>query len=204
MKTIVLLVLLAAINTANAADNHIIKQYFAIEDSQVLEIDVPVGNLEMIAYDGEQIEVSVVLKSQQHGNWYPHTNNLSDIKLKSQRNQNKLSLSIDEENLQQHWHVKVPTAFRLDIEIGVGNVDIADLDNSAEVEVGVGKVRIDTNVSDFNSVSLESGVGNTSLIGLINKVQHHKKVIHSETIYHGKGAYNLEVEVGVGNIKVRH
>ncbi|MBQ4844255.1 hypothetical protein [Pseudoalteromonas sp. MMG005] len=204
MKTIVLLVLLAAINTANAADNHIIKQHFAIEDSQVLEIDVPVGNLEMIAYDGEQIEVSVVLKSQQHGNWYPHTNNLSDIKLKSQRNQNKLSLSIDEENLQQHWHVKVPTAFRLDIEIGVGNVDIADLDNSAEVEVGVGKVRIDTYVSDFNSVSLESAVGNTSLIGLVNKAQHHKKVIHSETIYHGKGAYNLEVEVGVGNIKVRH
>ncbi|MBE0369738.1 hypothetical protein [Pseudoalteromonas aurantia] len=204
MKAILLLVLLAAINTASAADNHIIKQSFAIEDSQVLEIDVPAGNLEMIAYDGEQIEVSVVLKSQQHGNWYPHTNNLSDIKLKSQRNQNKLSLSIDEENLQQHWHVKVPTTFRLDIEIGVGNVDIADLSNSAEVEVGVGKVRIDTNVSDFNSVSLESAVGNTSLIGLVNKAQHHKKVIHSETIYHGKGAYNLEVEVGVGNIKVRH
>lgn len=187
-----------------AEETKTIEQSFNLENSKELEIDFPVGSLELVSYDGDQIQVSIRIEPKDNDGWFSDKVDLSAVQLKSTRQRQELSLAIDDDNLEQHWDVKVPKSMRLDVEVGVGKVEIQALENTADVEVGVGKVRIDTAIDDFKQVSLESGVGKTSLSGLVGKAQSHKKMVSSQTEYLGSGLYNLEVEVGVGNIKVRH
>lgn len=187
-----------------AAEQHTLSEHFPIANSQTLEIDIPVGKLEVATYNGDKVEVLVKLKAQDNDHWYNLPVDLNALKLYSRRHDHTLSLAIDEENVKQNWLVKVPTSMQLDLEVDVGNVKVNELANSANIEVGVGKVSINTTQSDFKKVELETGVGNTSLVGFDHKVEHYKKVTNSQTNYHGEGKYKLSVEVGVGNIKVHH
>ncbi|KAF7768962.1 hypothetical protein PCIT_a3498 [Pseudoalteromonas citrea] len=187
-----------------ASESHTIKQSFAANNNQQLEIDFPVGSLDMTSYDGDKIEVSIRLEAQQNNSWFNSNVNLDEIALNHHTKSDTLSLKITEKDLKQYWQVKAPSSMQLDIEVGVGNVKISELANSADIEVGVGKVSIDTNEADFQSISLESGVGTTSVKGLVNAPTQHKKITRSETLYHGKGTHRIEVEVGVGDIKVQH
>jgi hypothetical protein len=206
MKKLLLAALTSAVISAPvwAEDTRTIEQSFNIENSTELEIDFPVGSLEMTSYDGDQIQVTIRLEPKNHDGWFTGKVDLSAVKLQSTRQRQELSLAIDDDNLEQTWEVKVPKSMSLDVEVGVGKIEIQALENTADVEVGVGKVRIDTAIDDFKQVNLESGVGKTSLSGFVGKAQSHKKMVSSQTEYFGSGQYNLEVEVGVGNIKVRH
>ena len=206
MKKFLLLTAAAASLSFNvlANESHTIKQSFAAHNNQQLEIDFPVGRLDMTSYDGDKIEVSIRLEVQQNDSWFNSNVNLDEITLDHHTKSDTLSLKITEKDLKQYWQVKVPSSIQLDIEVGVGNVKLSELANSADIEVGVGKVSIDTNEADFKSISLESGVGTTSVKGLINTATQHKKITRSETHYTGQGSHNIEVEVGVGNIQVRH
>lgn len=187
-----------------AQDSKVIEQSFKLDKSTELEIDFPVGKIDMNTYDGDTVVVTIRLEPKDTDDWLPSSIDLSDIELHSERVRSELSLSIDNDDVKQEWEVKVPKSMRLDVEVGVGKVEIKDLANSADIEVGVGKVRIDTLENDFKKVSLDSGVGKTSLTGLVGKVESQKKMVSSQTDYHGEGKYSLDIEVGVGNIKVRH
>tara|TARA_Y100000588_G_scaffold378263_1_gene458492 strand:- start:915 stop:1535 length:621 start_codon:yes stop_codon:yes gene_type:complete len=206
MKKLLLAAFTSAVisGPAWAEDTRTIEQSFNLENSLELEIDFPVGSLEMTSYDGDQIHVTIRLEPKDNDGWFTDKVDLSAVKLKSSRQRQELSLSIDDDNLEQTWEVKVPKSMRLDVEVGVGKIEIQAFENNADVEVGVGKVRIDTAIDDFKQVNLESGVGKTSLSGLVGKAQSHKQMVSSQTEYFGSGQYTLEVEVGVGNIKVRH
>ncbi len=206
MKKLLLAALTSAVISAPvwAEDTRTIEQSFKLENSTELEIDFPVGSLEMTSYDGDEIKVTIRLEPKNHDGWFTDKVDLDSIQLKSKRKHQELSLTIDDDNLEQTWEVKVPKSMRLDVEVGVGKVEIQALENTADVEVGVGKVRIDTALDDYKHVNLESGVGKTSLSGFVGKAQSHKKMVSSQTEYFGSGKYNLEVEVGVGDIKVRH
>ena len=206
MKKLLLAAFTSAVISAPAwaEDTRTIEQSFNLENSLELEIDFPVGSLEMTSYDGDQIHVTIRLEPKDNDGWFTDKVDLSAVKLKSSRQRQELSLSIDDDNLEQTWEVKVPKSMRLDVEVGVGKIEIQAFENNADVEVGVGKVRIDTAIDDFKQVNLESGVGKTSLSGLVGKAQSHKQMVSSQTEYFGSGQYTLEVEVGVGNIKVRH
>ncbi len=204
LATSLIAVLLSA--TAIAQDEKRIVENIKLSAGKNLDINFPVGNLEVEITDGDQIEIEIELKPSK-GNWdkwFSSGKNLSDIELKKTDRNNKLVLEIDEENINQKWHVKVPKTAALDIDLGVGNVEIDDLANSAEIDVGVGSVDIDTAINDFKEIDLESGVGDTRISGLSGNSSEKRKMVSSTSEYFGSGVYQIEVEVGVGDAKVHH
>lgn len=178
-----------------------ISERLGIDTQKALTIDFPVGSLELETTTGDEIILDIELEAKKDG-WFAGDNDISDIELKTKISKTEVSLKIDDDDLNQAWVLKVPQSLMLDIDVGVGNIALSQLKNSAELEVGVGSINI-TLTDDFKHIELESGVGETSIKGLSGKVENKRNVVTSESRYHGKGTFSIDAEVGVGDITVR-
>ncbi|EAR28668.1 Secreted protein containing internal repeats [Pseudoalteromonas tunicata D2] len=203
-KLISSLTLIAALCSQQAiADSEKrIAETLTMTKQQSLSINFPVGSLEIEAGDSDQLEIEIDLKPKNSG-WFSSSADLSSITLDKKITDNKISLEVDKDDLQQEWTIRLPRTAALDVHLGVGSIEINNFANSADIEVGVGSVRIDTTLDDFKNIQLSSGVGDTRVSGLVNEIKEQRKLVSSETEYRGAGQYNLNIEVGVGDIRIR-
>ena len=184
-----------------AAEEKRISESLEMTQGQNLEIDFPVGSIEIIIVEGNELTIDIAIEGKDEG-WFSQGHDVSNVTLEKRIKENRVSLEISEDNLNQEWTIKVPKFAAIDIELGVGSVNVEKLTNSLEVDVGVGSIKIDTTLNDFKSVELSSGVGDTSMKGFEN-VKSTRNVVSSELNYTGSGEYSIEAEVGVGDIKIR-
>ncbi|WMN59008.1 hypothetical protein NI389_12370 [Pseudoalteromonas xiamenensis] len=184
-----------------ADEQRSISKTFSQGSSHELAIEFPVGQLDIQTTEGENIEINVVLKPKTDDSWFSKNVELDTIEIESKQRGSELYLTIDNDEIQQEWSVKVPKSMALDIELGVGNVEVESLANSADIEVGVGKVRINSHEDDFRSIALESGVGKSHIKGFENNIEYTKNMVSSDMKYRGQGKYTIKVEIGVGDAK---
>lgn len=203
-KIISSLTLVAALCSQQAsADNEKrIAETLTMTNQQSLSINFPVGSLEIEAGDSDQLEIEIELKPKKSG-WFSSNVDLSAITLDKKISDHKISLEVDKDDLQQDWTIRLPRTAALDVQLGVGSIEINNFANSADIEVGVGSIRIDTTLDDFKRIQLSSGVGDTRVSGLIKEVKEQRQLVSSETEYRGAGEHNLNIEVGVGDIRIR-
>jgi len=205
MKKLALaMTLIAASISTNlyAADEKRITETLTMNQGQNLEIDFPVGSIEIITVDGNELSIEIEIEGKDEG-WFSKNRDVSNIELNKRVRDNRISLEIDEDNLNQEWVIKVPKSAAIDIEVGVGSIEIQKLENSVDADVGVGSIRIDTVLDDFKRIDLSTGVGDTSIKGFSGDLESSRNIVSSETRYSGNGEYSIEAEVGVGDIKVR-
>lgn len=205
MKVNLLIAALLTISTATiAADKHEINKTFAVNNTQNLEIDFPVGSIVINHHDSNEIIVNIELEAKNNDSWFSSDIDLSTISLDEKQTNNELDLEIDHDDIEQTWRVTLPQSLSLDIELGVGSVEINQFANSANVDVGVGSVEINTLLDDYKRIKLDTGVGDSSIKGLKNSGEQQRSIVSSKSDYRGNGQYSIDVEVGVGDIKVRH
>ncbi|MFY8327914.1 hypothetical protein [Pseudoalteromonas sp. ZZD1] len=189
--------------TVNAKVEHEIKRNFTVDTQQTLDISFPVGSLEINTHDGNEIKISIELEDKNNG-WFDNTDNLDELTLDSKQTASELTLSLDNDDVQQNWLVSVPRSLAVNVDLGVGDIEINDFTNSADIEVGVGAVRIDSQSDDYKYINLDSGVGDTRISGLTGDAKTSRKMVSSESEYSGNGTHTIKIEVGVGDIKVKH
>ena len=205
MKKLALVTTLLAASISTdlyATDEKKITDSLIMNQGQNLEIDFPVGSIELIVVEGNELSIEVDIEGKDEG-WFSKNRDVSNVELEKRIRDNRISLEIDEDNLNQHWVVKVPKFAAIDIEVGVGSVEVEKLENSLDADVGVGSIFIDTARDDFKNIELSTGVGDTSLKGFSGEFDSTRNIVSSETRYSGNGQYSIEAEVGVGDIKVR-
>lgn len=187
---------------AMAKDSRELNHNFAVSGASQLEIDFPVGSLEVENYDGSEVVVTVRIEPKNDKGWFGSEVDLSDIELSHSQSAGSLNLKLDNDDIQQSWYVKMPKSMAIDVELGVGDIEINDASNSVDIELGVGAVRIDSALDDYKRIELDTGVGDTKIRGLKNDANTSRKVVSSHSSYRGNGQYAIDVEVGVGDIKV--
>lgn len=206
MKLATHIIAIASILFASAAladSEKRISENLTMTAQQSLHINFPVGSLEIEVTDSNQLEVEIEIKPKKNG-WFSSSQDLSNITLSKKVTDNRVKLEIDEDDLQQEWTLRVPRSAAIDINLGVGSIEVNKLANSADIEVGVGSIRVDTVLNDFKRIDLDSGVGDTRVTGLVNEIKENRKMVSSEIQYRGQGEFTLNLEVGVGDIRVRH
>ncbi|TMO43299.1 hypothetical protein CWC25_12695 [Pseudoalteromonas sp. S4389] len=189
---------------AMAKDSRELNHNFAVSGASQLEIDFPVGSLEVENYDGSEVVVTVRIEPKNDKGWFGSEVDLSDIELSHSQSAGSLNLKLDNDDIQQSWYVKMPKSMAIDVELGVGDIEINDASNSVDIELGVGAVRIDSALDDYKRIELDTGVGDTKIRGLKNDANTSRKVVSSHSSYRGNGQYAIDVEVGVGDIKVNN
>ncbi|WP_438865436.1 hypothetical protein [Neptunicella sp.] len=186
-------------STAMAKDSISLNDKFdIIEDSQI-EIQVPVGEITLTTHEGNYIELSVIVEEQEH-NWFSSAD-LDHVELTKNIRQSRVFLEIDEDNTKQTWQISVPSSASINLDMGVGQAVLTQLNRDIKAELGVGELRIEVASDNYRSIHLESGVGEASLQDF-DSAHSSRALMSSEANWQGNGKYLIDAQVGVGEVRV--
>lgn len=98
--------------------------------------------------------------------------------------------------------LEVPRRLAVEIDMGVGEVNVEGTESDIEVDVGVGEVNIEIREAHVRHVELDTGVGEAVLRTGERTIDGRGFVGSHLTWRHGPGEARVEVDTGVGEIHV--
>lgn len=192
---------------AGSADDTVrtLNQQFDAANLENLELEFPVGQLVVDAWDRPQVQIEVRLEC---GRKEACREAAKAVQLSSETSGKGLELELkgwpknSSKGLEAHVQIHAPRRLAVDAELGVGELRINGMASHVDAELGVGDVSLNLPESAVATVSLEAGVGNTSLktsdkkfagSGFVGKELRWRK---------GPGNADVRAECGVGDVKV--
>lgn len=205
MNTISKIVIaLSLAGVAMTASARTITEQLTLSQGQGVAIKFPVGEVDMEIVDGDTLSLEIDIKPK-NSKWFGRDDSdLSEVSLEKNNGGRTLTLEIDNDEISQHWHVKIPRSAAVKVDLGVGDVDISGLANSADLNIGVGSIDVETALNDFQRIKLDSGVGDTKIGNMAGRSDEQRHMVSSESRYRGQGEYEIEANVGVGDVRVKH
>lgn len=190
-------------NTAAAASSKRIQQRIDAEDLVHVDFEISIAQMDIEVYDGDVLELDLVIEADRDW-WIFGRKDIDNVELEVDRNGEQLKLRLDDNDIQQEWVVRLPAHLAVSMDLGVGEVEFTDFANDLNLELGVGSMQLSVadNV-DFESIHLNAGVGDTSVRGFDNGSDNERSFVGADSWYHGDGEFVVEVEVGVGDARVR-
>jgi hypothetical protein len=173
-----------------------------------IRLEFPVGELKVVATDEPHVRFDLKVRCR----------NSSDERCEEMAN--RLILDSDDTggtlNLKlhkfPHWNnhgmtvigqLWVPRTLAVDIEMGVGELDIAGLEGDIDVDLGVGDADIRASRSQASHVSVETGIGDAEIRGGGSGTRS-RGFIGSHAMWtDGDGRSAVHLHVGVGDATVR-
>lgn len=200
MKKTIIAASLATIVTVPvfAKDSVHLEDRFEVREDSSVYIDISVGSLDLRTHDSNEIIIKVRVKEQED-KWF--SGDLDDVELDKDFSGSKIHLEIDADDTVQEWEVIIPASAHINVDLGVGEIDMEGVSKDIHVDVGVGEVDIELASDDYERIELESGVGATDLDGFRNAANE-RHFISQESHWRGEGRYRIDVEVGVGDVDV--
>jgi len=190
-------------NTAAAASSKRIQQRIDAEDLVHVDFEISIAQMDIEVYDGDVLELDLVIEADRDW-WIFGRKDIDNVELEVDRNGEQLKLRLDDNDIQQEWVVRLPAHLAVSMDLGVGEVEFTDFANDLNLELGVGSMQLNVadNV-DFESIHLNAGVGDTSVRSFDNGSDSERSFVGADSWYHGDGEFVVEVEVGVGDARVR-
>lgn len=198
----------AAPAQASGSDREIKASWPAAEFDAV-RFDISVAELEVTAGSSDKIEVEVFAECKRSRRDCEEA--LENLEL-FDRTRGKV-LTIDFEGypkwgkgrIEVEAVVKIPAGFDFDLDMGVGEVNIAGLRGNLDLDLGVGELNIDTKEAHLRSVNLDVGVGDAEIYGADARVEGRRSFLVGSEVYwaDGEGDKRINVDVGVGEVTVR-
>ena len=191
-----------------AIDHREIRTTYQTTGLESLHFDLPVAEVRFEGYDGGKVEVDLFLECRRaSGHECEHI--LDALRLEERRHGRTLDLELEgyprwsKGKIEVEALVRVPRALDLDLEMGVGEVDVEGLAGDLRLDIGVGEVNIWLDQKTVRSVSLDAGVGETELHGVDRQETRRSLFVGSKVSwFEGDGEARILVDVGVGEISV--
>ena len=222
------LVLLAAIAVAapSISAERTIEESYAVDGIDGLRISNGVGDLQIGAAAGDAISVSVTLTPRRGGmfsSMRKAEQEVENARLTAREVRGVLRLEIesdsDEPRFEARWQVTAPARLGIEVELGVGDVEIVGFTGGVEMELGVGDASIAVAAGDveaslgvgdaivrapasgYHSAEASGGVGGAS-IKVDGEVSAGKGFVGQTNTWSGDGPDRIELEVGVGDARI--
>ncbi len=198
--TLLLVVGMIYIFPVHAANRVSRNHDFDLDDINELEINNSVGSIEMRIGDDDELHVDIDIESGDDG-FFRRGKDVDDIDLDIRRRGDKLILTIDEDNIKADWYIELPALNAIDIDMGVGELDIEIGASSLAIDLGVGEIDVLAPLASTGDIEISAGVGDTTIRG-INSVENKRSFVSSKSEGRGEGELSIDVEVGVGDVTV--
>lgn len=192
-------ILVAFTQTSYANEKVEIESRFDIADVSTIILNVNVGEVTLETHQSNEVIIDVVVKESDN-RWFSKAD-LDDIKLSKEISQQNMYLEVDAEDTNQDWKITVPQSVNLKLEIGVGRAHLSDVAKDIDIDLGVGDANIYLANDDYSRIELETGVGDAKLDGF-SDVKSKRSLVSKTIDWDGKGHYEINVDVGVGDVKV--
>lgn len=199
-KTATLLLVLAiSISMASAEE----LRFHEYDDSNTdtLSISAKIGTTVVPSTLGK-LKVELLISDERNRRWFRRLHDTSAMDVNSVRRGNDLRLSFDHKDVKTDWVIRVPKIDRIDIELGVGTIEVMDIASAINADVGVGTIEVHTLANSAGVVDLFVGVGDTVITGSSN-INSRRALVSSENTAIGQGDKTVKARVGVGSIEVK-
>ncbi len=199
---------------------------------KALRLDAHVGDIEVTATDGDRISWTLRLEPDDDHTWFSSRSDaqkaVDGAKLRAAAAGEAWELAVelprgtDHDDVIEHWEVKVPVRFALDVDSNVGEVRLSGMGGGIDAELNVGELRIEVpqgdvrarlNVGDLAIVShtrslgratLESNVGGADLKVDGKRIESSGFMVVGGGIKsEGSGDDDVDARVNVGEVTVR-
>lgn len=219
------LLVFAGATTVEAAETRTLTSSVPAESIERLVLDSGIGDVEIHAVEGTaDVTVEVVLTPRRGGIFSSKRRAEQEVQaasLSAKVKGKRLSLQIepkadDDRRFEENWSILMPTSIAVEMNHGVGDIDIRGTDAGVEIDSGVGEVRVEVGEGDISvdlgvgtavvrapasayaSAEGAGGVGDARLTIRGEKISSGGFVSHAAT-WEGDGTFHIEVSVGVGD-----
>lgn len=176
--------------------------------AQTVHLKFPVGELRVEATTGSQVELELTARCKGWG-----TDDCEDrarrVHVETDDSGGRLDFVVEgypklhSGDFNLRGVLRVPARMDLDLDMGVGDLRVADMEGDLHVELGVGDAEIRASSAAIRSVDVQAGVGDAGVIAKGGQVRRHGFVGSTASWDEGRGRSNVSLHVGVGDATVR-
>ena len=176
--------------------------------SQSVHLKFPVGDLRVEASTGSQVELEITARCKGWGR-DDCEDRARRVHVETDDSGGRLDFVVEG---YPHFHsgdfnlrgvLRVPARMDLDLDMGVGDLRVTDVEGDMHVELGVGDAQIRTAASSVRSVDVQAGVGDADVIAGGSHARRHGFVGSTASWDEGRGRSSVTLHVGVGDATVR-
>lgn len=171
-------------------------------DLQQLHLQVGVGLIKLTTADTDTIQLQVDVTGEKR--WWFFSYKVDNVVLSQRRTNGTLTLSIDEDNTKQRWHLSIPRSLIVHADLGVGQFFAEQLAADTTIDVGVGQVSVNLDTNQFQQITLTAGVGNVQIKNAPAQTKLDRHLVGGSLEIKGSGLAVFEASVGVGDISLSH
>jgi hypothetical protein len=193
--------LLATSAYAGSTSNKMIEKTYEVDSFKAVDVDVHVGSIKIKPSPDDQIHLQIKIEPKDgFFNWFSES--VDKIKLKDNSSKHALELELTEGDYEEKWILQLPKNLNIELDIGVGDVNIKGISSNINVDNGVGHVKVVGNSKYFADIDLDAGVGDTRISADHGNTSNKRAVVSSSTTWQGSGEFSINIDVGVGNAEV--
>jgi hypothetical protein len=205
---------------APAADSVTRTRMLATDPVASIVVEAGVGEVRIEQGEGNAIDVRVTITPKRTTGPVGKLPDVSKLEMSATMRGDQLRLEVDSKNIEERWVLRLPTKVfsAIEVNLGVGNASVTTNARRVEVDLGVGEatvtapagaiaVNVGTGDADIRStranagtVEGTTGVGGLTVTGVDGTVERH--MVGGSIKGKGKGREPIEVQVGVGELKV--
>lgn len=185
---------------ARAADSEKrMEATYEVTSATTLYVESGVGTIHFHRHDSDEVIVKIRAKADEDSFW--KNGSLDEVELVANQKGDQLMLEVPkQDDIQLDWDITLPRLKSVVTELGVGEVKGELYAADLSVELGIGEVDLDI-YGDVKSVDAEVGIGETRITGLDNS-QRERAFISSNSQGQGSGDARVEIETGIGEIRI--
>jgi hypothetical protein len=173
-----------------------------------IRLEFPVGQLKVVPGDGSTVRFDLKVRCR-YGSEEHCEEVANRLILDSEDHDGTLHLKLhklpqwNNHGMTVIGQLSVPRALAVDIEMGVGELDVDGLEGDIDVELGVGQADIHASRAQASHVSVETGIGDAEIRGGGSGTRS-RGFIGSHAVWaDGGGRSAVRLHVGVGDATVR-
>lgn len=191
----------AASNVALAADDVIREHRFDLRAVDTLEIHASAGSIDIEPAMGDELEVILRIEGKDEG-WFAGQRDVSEIDLEVRERKGRLVLEQTAEDTETHWRIRLPAVATTRVHLGVGSIT-GDLPATRlDLNLGVGEVDVDYPEQAAGVLRLKVGVGDAGIHGAAD-IDSRRAFVSQDISASGSGDLDVDIDVGVGNIELQ-
>lgn len=194
--------------TASAADYPVDQLSLPVPRDREVRVDFPVGGLRVEATDDARVTFDVIARCRSWNRRHCE-DRIRRIQVESDEVAGELRITVkgypkmNSGNLSLRGVLKLPRDLALKVSMGVGELEIRDVEGDMDVDLGVGEASIHTTDRAVRSVDVSTGVGDADVYARGGHVRRHGFISSTASWDEGRGHQSINLSVGVGEGRVR-
>ena len=184
-----------------------LERSFPVQDQKAVRIDIPVAEIEVTSGGSSAVEAELTATCKRDHDCGEILDKL-DFETHGSRNTLRIDLvgypKWGKGRVEIEGVVRVPKGLEVELEIGVGELEIKELADDLRVELGVGEINAWFDKRTVRTVTLDAGVGEVELYGAGKRLEGRRSMLVGSEAHwdEGPGSARVFLEVGVGEISV--